>query len=126
MAEITVAEPRSPVRQGLYRLFEATPGLITWVMLLSPAWIPIVFGINGAIFVALGALVFDCYWFLRSFLRIGGILTPYSRMKRDMAIAWWQRCRELEVPAGNTGPLDYFHLSIIPTYTEPYHVLEAT
>ena len=84
MAEMVARS--SPVRQGLYRLFEATPGLITWVMLLSPAWIPIVFGVNGAIFVAIGVLVFDCYWFLRSFLVIHGILTTYGRMKRDMAI----------------------------------------
>ena len=125
MAEM-VAQPRSPVQQGLYRLFEATPGLITWVMLLSPAWIPIVFGVNGAFFVAFGVLVFDCYWFLRSFLVISGILTTYRRMKRDMAIDWWARCRELEVAPGTTGPLDYYHLCIIPTYTEPYHVLEAT
>src|SRR3977135_2131792 len=109
MADMTVAPPRSPVRQGLYRLFEATPGLITWLMLLSPAWIRIVFGVNGAFFVAFGVLVFDCYWFLRSFLVIGGILTTYGRMKRDMAIDWWASCRELEVVPGTTGPLDYFH-----------------
>ena len=83
---ITVAGTASPFRQGLYRLFEAAPGLITWVMLLSPAWIPLVFGVNGAIFVAIGVLIFDCYWFCRSFLVIAGILTTYRRMKRDMAI----------------------------------------
>src|SRR3981081_139239 len=108
MAEM-VARPRSPVQQGLYRLFEATPGLITWVMLLSPAWIPIAFGINGAIFVAIGVLIFDCYWFLRSFIVIACILTTSGRMKRDMAIDWWESCRELEVSDGTAGPLDYYH-----------------
>src|SRR3979490_935731 len=126
MADMTVAPPRSPVQQGLYRLFEATPGLITWVMLLSPAWIPLVFGVHGPILVAFRVLVFDCYWFLRSFLVISGILTTYGRMKRDMAVDWWQRCRELEVPSRSAGPLAYSPLCIIPTYTEPYHVLEAT
>ena len=125
MAEIAV-QPRSQVQQGLYRLFEATPGLITWVMLLSPAWIPLAFGLNGAMLVAYGVLVFDCYWFCRSFLVIAGILTTYGRMKRDMGIDWWQRCRELEAAADSTNPLDYHHLCIVPTYTEPYHVLEAT
>src|SRR5947209_6468202 len=121
---VAAVQPRSPVQQGLYRLFEATPGLITWVMLLSPAWIPILFGVNGAIFVAIGVLIFDCYWFCRSFLVISGILTTYGRMKRDMAIDWWSRCREVE--GEGPLPLDYYHLCIIPTYTEPYHVLEAT
>src|SRR5437588_447583 len=125
MAELA-AKPRSQVRQGLYRLFEAAPGVITWVMLLSPAWIPLVFGVNGAIVVAYGVLGFDCYWFVRSFLVIGGILTTYRRMKRNMGIDWWQRCREVEAAGADPNPLDYYHLCIIPTYTEPYHVLEAT
>src|ERR1700682_1590217 len=105
MAEM-VALPRSPIQQGLYRLCEASPALITWVMLLSPAWIPIVFGVNGAMFVAFGVLVFDCYWFLRSFIVIAGILTTYGRMKRDMAIDWWQRCRALEDAYGDAGHVD--------------------
>jgi hypothetical protein len=104
MAEI-VAKPQSQVGQGLYRLFEATPGLITWVMLLSPAWIPLVFGVNGAIVVAYGVLVFDCYWFARSFLVITGILTTYRRMRRDMAIDWWQRCREAAAAGSGLNPL---------------------
>jgi hypothetical protein len=123
---VSAAPSRTAFQQGLYRLFEAAPGVITWVMLLSPAWIPIVFGVNGAVFVAIGVLAFDCYWFCRSFLVISGILTTYGRMKRDMAVDWWGRCREAEAVDGLAHPLDYYHLCIIPTYTEPYHVLEAT
>ncbi len=124
--QVAAAPPRSAVQQGLYRIFEATPGLITWVMLLSPFWIPLVFQVQGAFVVAIGVLIFDVYWFCRSFLVIGGILTTYRRMKRDMAVDWWQRCREQPAVPGGAGPLDYYHLCIIPTYTEPYHVLEQT
>jgi len=126
--QVEAASPpveRTPFRQGLYRLFEATPGLITWVMLLSPVWIPVLFQVQGAFVVAIGVLIFDVYWFCRSFLVITGILTTYRRMKRDMAIDWWQKCRELPAE-GWPDPLAYYHLCIIPTYTEPYHVLEKT
>ena len=95
-------------------------------MLFSPAWIPILFGTGGAIVVGVGVLAFDVYWLFRSYSIITGIYQTFSRMKRDMNVDWLQRCRELALPAGTPGPLDYYHLAVIPTYTEPYHVLEAT
>jgi hypothetical protein len=118
----------SALRQGLYRIFEAAPGLVTWTMLLSPFWIPLLFGVTGAFFVAIAVLVFDCYWFARSFMVITGIRTTYRRMQRDMATDWLARCRELvETRAeGLPDPLEYYHLNLIPTYTEPLHVLDAT
>jgi len=47
------------LRQFGARLFEAAPGLVTWVMLLAPAWIPILFKTPGALLVASAVLVFD-------------------------------------------------------------------
>jgi cellulose synthase/poly-beta-1,6-N-acetylglucosamine synthase-like glycosyltransferase len=108
------------------RLLEMVPGLVTWIMLFSPAWIPILFRTDGAIAVAVGVLAFDLYWLFRSYTIIRGIYQTYRRMEHDMRTDWLVRCRELEGPAGRVHPLDYFHLCVIPTYTEPYHVLEAT
>ena len=123
---MATAVQRTPLQQGTWRLFEATPGLITWVVLLCPIWIPVLFGVEGAFVVAIGVLVFDVYWFCRSFLVIGGVLYTFRRMRRDMAVDWLARCRELGAAPGRPDPLALYHLSIIPTYTEPYHVLEAT
>jgi hypothetical protein len=116
----------SAVRQAGDRLLEAAPGLITWVLLLAPAWIPAVFASDGAFAVAVAVLVFDVYWFVRSFTVVTGIWSTYFKMRRDMRVDWLARCREDELPAGCPDPLGYYHLSIIPTYTEPYHVLEQT
>ena len=107
------------------RLFEAAPGLATWILLLAPAWIPIVFGLSGALFVAVAVLIFDVYWLLRSVTVITGVLSTYRKMRRDMATDWLARCRADE-GNGDVHPLSYFHLSLIPTYKEPYHVLEKT
>ncbi len=123
---MVTAVQRTPLQQGTWRLFEATPGLITWVVLLCPIWIPVLFGVEGAFVVAIGVLAFDVYWFCRSFLVIGGVLYTFRRMRRDMAVDWLARCRELAAAPDCPDPLDLHHLSIIPTYTEPYHVLEAT
>ena len=107
------------------RLFEATPGLVTWVLLLAPAWIPIVFPWPGAFFVAAVVLVFDFYWLVRSVAVMRGVYRTYSSMRRDMPTDWLARC-ERERAAGERDPLQFIHLTIIPTYTEPYHVLERT
>src|SRR5258706_13364097 len=105
------------------RLFEAAPGLVTWVLLLAPAWIPIVFPFPGAFAVAGVVLVFDVYWLFRSVSVMRGVYETYSRMRRDMSADWLALC-EQERAARERDPLPFIQLSIIPTYTEPYHVLD--
>src|SRR5262249_45877980 len=108
------------------RFFEAGPGLITWILLLAPAWIPIVFPWPGAFAVAAAVLVFDVYWLVRSVTVVTGVYGTLSRMRRDLNIDWLARRAEERAAQGHRNPLRYIHLSIIPTYTEPYHVLERT
>ena len=120
-----VATAPSALQQAGERLLEALPGLVTWTLLLAPAWIPLVFASTGAFAVAVAVLVFDIYWFFRSFMVIIGVWSTYLKMRRDMQVDWLERCREAP-PDGSPEPLSFYHLSIIPTYTEPYRVLEKT
>lgn len=120
------AAPPSPLRQLGDRLLEAAPGLVTWLLLLAPAWIPIAFASDGALAVAIAVLIFDVYWFCRSFLVITGVWSTYFKMRRDMRTDWLERCAAVARIEGAPHPLDYYHLCVIPTYTEPYHVLEKT
>src|ERR1700704_6714837 len=113
------------LRQFGARLFEAAPGLVTWVLLLAPAWIPIIFQTPGALAVAGAVLVFDVYWLLRSVTVVSGVYSTLWRMRRDMARDWLAGWRH-DQKAGLTDPVQYYHLSVIPPYTEPYHVLERT
>ncbi|TMC37908.1 MAG: glycosyltransferase family 2 protein [Chloroflexi bacterium] len=129
---MAVAEAQHPapvweqaVRQFGARFFEALPGAITWIMLGAPAWIPIVFKLPGAIFVASLVLVFDAYWVLRAVTVVTGVYSTFTRMRRDTRKDWLALCRQ-DVEEGSFEPLEYIHLSVIPTYTEPYHVLERT
>jgi hypothetical protein len=129
---VAVAEAQQPspvweqaVRRFGARFFEALPGAVTWVMLFAPAWIPIVFKLPGAIFVATAVLIFDVYWLLRSITVVSGVYDTLRHMQRDMRTDWLALCLE-DQAAGKFDPLQYIHLSVIPTYTEPYHVLERT
>ena len=72
------------LRQFGARLFEAAPGLVTWVMLLAPAWIPILFKTPGALLVASAVLVFDLYWLIRAVTVVTGVYSTVWRMRRDM------------------------------------------
>src|SRR5256712_8617619 len=66
MAAASAIRTPSAFDQALHqfgaRLFEAAPGLVTWVLLLAPAWIPIIFPWPGAFVVAGGVLLFDGFW----------------------------------------------------------------
>src|SRR6266508_2815546 len=124
------AQPPAPAWEQALRLFgarllEASPGLVTWIMLLAPAWIPIIFHTYGALVVAVAVLVFDAYWVLRAVSVVTGVYSTLLRMRRDMRKDWLALCREAP-PPGVVDPLQFFHLSVVPTYTEPYHVLERT
>ena len=112
-----------------HRLLEALPGLTSWALILSPAWITIIgpaVGFDGAFWVAMAILAFDIYWLLRSVLVIRGIYRSWFRLRDAMATDWLARCREAEPGPSGRQALDFHHLSIIPTYTEPYHVLQET
>ncbi len=107
------------------RLLEAAPGLLTWLFLLFPVAVALIFASQGALAVALFAIAFDAYYLFRSMTVIHGVITSYRRMRRDCALDWLAKCSEpgdFEAAA----PLELFHVCLIPTYTEPYHVLERT
>ena len=129
MATLPAEHPESVLRQTLRpffaRLFEAAPGLVTWILLLAPAWIPIIFSSPGAFAVAAAVLVFDVYWLFRALTVVTGVYSTMWRMQRDMVKDWLALCRA-DQAQGAHDPLQYYHLCVIPTYTEPYHVLERT
>jgi cellulose synthase/poly-beta-1,6-N-acetylglucosamine synthase-like glycosyltransferase len=112
-------------RQVQERLLEVLPGLVTWTMLLAPAWIAFLFGTDGAFGVAVGILAFDLYWFFRSFYLVVNVWQTFNHLERDVATDWLERC-QAPAPEAALDPLCFSHLCIIPTYTEPYRVLERT
>src|SRR3979490_594278 len=128
MATVPAERPASALNEALRqfraRLFEASPGLVTWELLLAPAWIPIIFQSPGALVVAAVVLMFDVYSLLRSVTVVTGVYSTLWRMRGGMAKDWLTVSRG-QAKQGNE-PLQYYPLCVIPTYTEPYHVLERT
>src|SRR3989454_5090691 len=110
MESAPAARPPSALDEALHqfgaRLFEAAPGLITWILLLAPAWIPIIFPWPGAFVVAGGVLLFDIYWLLRSITVVSGVYSTLSQMRRDMKMDWLALCYEDQAEGGH-DPLQY-------------------
>src|SRR6266550_1943030 len=130
LVTLAAAPPIAPaweraLRQFGARAFEAAPGAVTWILLFAPAWIPIVFKLPGAIFVAVVVLIFDAYWVLRAVSVVTGVYSTMLRMRRDMRKDWLALCRQ-QAPAASVDPLQLLLLFVVPASTEPYHVLERT
>src|SRR3989454_9119144 len=84
---VAAAPPVAPaweraLRQFGARSFEAAPGAFTWIMLFAPAWIPIVFKLPGAIFVAVVVVIFDAYSGLRAGGVVAGGFRTHLRVRR--------------------------------------------
>src|SRR2546427_2556212 len=84
---VAAAPPVAPaweraLRQFGARSFEAAPGAFTWIMLFAPAWIPIVFKLPGAIFVAVVVLIFDPLWVVPAGSVVAGGYSTMLRMRR--------------------------------------------
>src|SRR5260370_9483877 len=86
------------LRQFGARLFEAAPGLVTWIMLLAPAWIPILFKTPGALLVASAVLVFDVYWLIRAVTEVTGVYSTGVRSRPAMAKHWLRASPPLPAP----------------------------
>jgi len=98
-----------------YRILEIIPGFLVWatfsaVVLLSfarPLW---------AIYFI---IAFDIYWLLRIGYMLIYLLTSWYRYQRDLKIDWFGLVKNLD-----RDWQDYHHLIFLPTYKEPYAVVE--
>ncbi len=122
-----IAVPSEPalawdtVRQ---RLLEAAPGLLTWNLILAPMWLSTTY--YGVQLVASAVLVFDLFWLVRTIVIVAAVRGSHACLKREMAIDWELRRRQMAVSPDGVDPDAVFALCLIPTYTEPYHTLRAT
>lgn len=103
-----------PVRQ--YRLLEMIPGLAIWTTYIG-------FGILSFVkplWVIAFVLAFAIYWFLRVLYFVIFIIIGWRRYKQAITTDWGTLVRALP------GHEDLYHLIVIPTYSEPFEILETS
>jgi cellulose synthase/poly-beta-1,6-N-acetylglucosamine synthase-like glycosyltransferase len=99
-----------------YRILEIIPGAAVWATFI----LAIVFSFIIPLWVIYFIIIFDFFWVLRICYMIFFMVTSYVRFKRTIKINWLEK-----VKAINEWK-DYYHLIFIPTYKEPYEVLESS
>ena len=102
--------------KGAKRFFEILPGLFSWNLILFPYWG--IFVIPEA--VAYFILLFNAYWFYQAFGIAVTATVSHLRIQAAMVYDWMADIK--------TFP-DYKkieHVIIIPTVTEPFHILDRS
>ncbi len=103
----------NPVKQ--YRFLEMVPGLCIWATFIGLA----LFSFIKPVWVIGFVLAFSVYWFLRVMYFVIFILIGWRRYKQTIATDW--------VAALKTLPNHdhIYHLMVLPTYAEPFEILET-
>jgi len=98
------------------RLFEITPGVITWAVLLSPIWLGRIAPLAVAFFITFLVV----YWVYRAVIHLIGVAVGYRRYQNELKINWSKKSPDL------WGYDRLKHLIVIPSVNEPYEVLEES
>ncbi|RJQ30531.1 glycosyltransferase family 2 protein [Candidatus Parcubacteria bacterium] len=98
------------------RILEIMPGLLIWVTFIFALLLSVLSPLWAIIFI----IVFDVYWVCRIFYMLIYMFTSWRRFRRSLKIDWQEKVTRLE------GWNDYYHLIFLPTYKEPYEVIENT
>ena len=94
------------------------PATLTWLTfilaLVASFWQPI-----WALYFI---IVFGFLWIIRIAYLIIHEITSWFVFKKQVKIDWWQKVQDFEGKAWQ----DYYHLIFLPTYQEPFEVLDKT
>jgi hypothetical protein len=109
----------------IHRFLEIVPGSLTWMFLLSPVWLGLLFP-NLIVYILICLTV---YWAYMAVRHSFGMYRGYKRYKDELSENWLEKCQSLnfaELPEKKTLPpslKDVRHFILIPAVNEPYEVL---
>ncbi len=101
--------------QAKYRILEMIPGFLVWGTFCSV----IVLSFAKPLLAIYFIIAFDLYWLLRISYMLIYLLTSWRRFQRDSRIDWFSKVKQLD-----KNYQEYYHLIFLPTYQEPYQVVE--
>ena len=99
------------------RIAEMFPASIVWLTFL----VAIILSFIKPIWAVYFIIVFSVYWIVRLFYMLIWLMSSWYQYRRDQKINWFAKLKELP-----KNYLDYYHVITLPTYKEPYEVIERT
>ncbi len=110
----------------IHRLLEMTPGVLTWLFMLSPLWLGLI-----APQVVVWLLTFlSLYWAYLGAKFTIGLMVGYKKYRKELAVDWLEECKKLDfaqLPDKETLPASLAetkHFILVPIVNEPYEVLK--
>ncbi|MBU1132709.1 glycosyltransferase family 2 protein, partial [Patescibacteria group bacterium] len=109
----------------LHRFLEISLGTLTWLLLLSPVWLGLLY--PHAIVYLLTFLT--VYWAYMALKHTFGLIRGYRKFKEESVVDWYEECEKLDfniLPDKPTLPPtleDIRHILVIPAVNEPERVL---
>ncbi len=103
----------------LYRTWEIIPGALVWLTLILAIGLSFWKPLWGIYFI----IVFDTYWLLRVTYLLIYMLLSWYRFRQDIKLNWRQKL-VVDYSSGDKNWRDYWQMIFLPTYKEPYEVIE--
>jgi len=100
-----------------YRLLEILPGALVWLTFAAALAVSFIQPVWAIVFI----IVFDVFWFVRAIYVMVYLLVAYRRLRHSLRVDWRSRLDEDRLPWS-----DLYHLVMVPTYKEPYEILEQS
>ncbi len=110
----------------IHRLLEMVPGMMTWLFLLSPIWLGVLFP-QLVVYILISLTL---YWVYLSSRHAWALYEGYKRYQKELKIDWMHECEILDfssLPDPATLPPsleEVKHFVLVPAVNEPYAVLK--
>jgi len=101
-----------------HRFFEILPGLLVWLTFTLAIVISFIRPIWAIYFI----IVFDTLWLVRVYYLTVHLLVSYANFRKGLKVDWLEKVKSLTAKNW-TG---YWHLVFLPTYQEPFSVIDKT
>ncbi|MBI4091099.1 MAG: glycosyltransferase family 2 protein [Candidatus Komeilibacteria bacterium] len=105
-----------------YRALEIFPGLMVWLTFAALFALSFMRPLYAIYFI----ILFDLYWMLRISYLMTYVLISWSRFRKTSRIDWSQALERDFGASADKRWKDYWHIIFLPTYKEPYAVIQAS
>lgn len=99
-----------------YRWLEALPGAAVWITFIVAILASLFFPLLAIGFI----ILFDVFWLIRVVYTMSYLLIAFRHFQQTVKIDWLARAKTI------AGWDEVIHLIILPTYKEPFEVLDGT
>ncbi|MCR4280688.1 MAG: glycosyltransferase family 2 protein [Candidatus Komeilibacteria bacterium] len=101
-----------------YRLLESVPGILVWATLILAVLVSVWQPLWAIYFI----IIFDLYWFIRVSYMLIYLFISWRRYHQESRQNWLSKLSEIK----DKDWREYHHLVFLPTYKEPFEVVEQT